>query len=60
MAMTRSAVRATALPAEPPVAPTGPIWSGWSQASAPLPAWVSVTGMPKRVAKASSAASAAE
>ncbi len=56
MAMTRSASRATALPALPPVEPSAPTWKGWSQGSAPLPACVSVTGMPKRRAKASSAA----
>ena len=56
MAMTRSASRAMALAAVPPAEPSAPTCSGWSQGSAPLPACVSATGMPKRPAKASSAA----
>jgi hypothetical protein len=31
---------------QPPLAPTGPAFIGWSQGSAPLPAWVSTTGTP--------------
>ena len=58
-ASTTSARRARAFAALPPLAPTGPTASGWSHASAPLPAWVSATGTPKRSAKAASASAAA-
>ena len=60
IAMTTSASLATAFAAEAPVAPSAPRLSGWSQASAPLPACVSTTGMPNRSAKSTSAGSAAE
>ena len=49
--ITTSASRASAFAAGVPVAPTPPTASGWSHGSAPLPAWVSATGMPVASAK---------
>ena len=55
-ARTRSASRARVFAAELPVTPIAPTARGWSQGSAPLPAWVSATGMPCRAAKSCSVA----
>ena len=46
MPITRSASAASVLAAVVPVAPMAPTDCGWSQASEPLPACVSATGMP--------------
>ncbi len=54
--MTTSASRARRFAADVPVAPTAPRLSGWSETSAPRPAWVSHTGMPVASAKARRAA----
>ena len=47
--------RAAYVAAVPPVTPTGPACNGWSHGIAPLPAWVSITGMPWLCAKRASA-----
>ena len=60
MPMTTSAPRASALAADDPVDPTPPTADGWSQLMAPLPAWVSDTGMPVAVANARSSSEASE
>ena len=60
MPMTTSASRASRLAARPPFVPAGPAFIGWFQGRAPLPAWVSTTGMPKRVANAASSSVASE
>ena len=52
--ITRSASRISRLAARPPFVPAGPMFIGWVQGRAPLPAWVSTTGMPKRLAKPAS------
>ena len=52
--MMRSALSAMWLPESQPVEPTPPTALGWSKLMAPLPAWVSPTGMPVVVAKARS------
>ena len=58
MPMTTSASRASALAADEPVDPTPPTADGWSQLMAPLPAWVSETGMPVAAANARSSSDA--
>ncbi len=60
MPMTTSASRARALAADEPVEPTPPTALRWSQLMAPLPAWVSATGMPVAVANARSCSEASE
>ena len=50
--ITTSASRASALATGEPVEPTPPTASGWSQRMAPLPAWVSATGIPVASANA--------
>ena len=55
IAITRSASRASRFAASPPAAPIGPAFIGWFHGRAPLPAWLSATGMPNRVANRSSA-----
>ena len=56
--MITSASRASRLATGVPVEPTPPTEFGWSQLTAPLPAWVSATGMPVARANASSSADA--
>ncbi len=58
--MTTSARRAKWLAAGEPVAPIAPRFSGWSNGNDPLPAWVSLIGMPvaSTNARSSSLASA--
>ena len=59
MPMTTSASRASALAADDPVDPTAAHRAdGWSQLIAPLPAWVSDTGIPVAAAKARSSSDA--
>ena len=58
--ITTSASRASALATGVPVEPTPPTACGWSHSSAPLPAWVSPTGMPVASANARSASVASE
>jgi len=58
--MITSAPAASALAASFPVEPTPPTEAGCSKLIAPLPAWVSATGMPVASAKAVSAAYASE
>ena len=58
--IARSASRASRFAARPPFVPAGPTFIGWFQGRAPLPAWVSTTGIPNRVANASSSAVASE
>ena len=60
MPRTTSASRASALATGEPVAPTPPTAHGWSQARAPLPAWVSETGIPVASANRRRAALASE
>ena len=59
-AITRSASRARRLAARLPFGPIAPAFQAWFQGSAPLPAWVSQTGMPRPSAKSDSAAVASE
>ena len=58
--MTRSAASQAALPQAEPVTPGEPKFIGCSQRVAPLPAWVSTTGMLRRAAKSASRSSAPE
>jgi len=58
MPITRSASRATVFAAVLPVEPTPPTAIRWSQLIAPLPAWVSATGIPVASAKARSCSQA--
>ena len=53
--ITTSASRASAFATGVPVEPTPPTASGWSHGTAPLPAWVSETGIPVVSAKRRSA-----
>ena len=48
--------RALPMPAEP----MGPTFIGWFQGITPLPAWLSLTGIPYRPARSSRTASAPE
>jgi hypothetical protein len=56
--ITTSASRASRLATGVPVEPTPPTEFGWSQPIAPLPAWVSATGMPVCRANRSSSSDA--
>jgi hypothetical protein len=58
--ITRSASAAALLAALVPVTPMLPSAISWFQGSAPLPAWVSATGIPNSAAKPASSAVAAE
>ena len=58
--ITRSAASQASLPQAEPVTPGEPKFIGCSQAVAPLPAWVSTTGMLRRAAKSASRSSAPE
>ena len=53
--ITTSASRASALATGEPVDPTPPTACGWSHRIAPLPAWVSATGIPVASANARNA-----
>ncbi|GAQ68197.1 hypothetical protein SsS58_08656 [Streptomyces scabiei] len=60
MPSTTSASLASSSAAWEPVEPMPPTAQGWSHGTAPLPAWVSATGIPVASAKARSAVSAPE